>query len=1448
MQIRVLGPVEADVDGRPLPLAGPKQRALLALLALSANATVSLDRLIEGLWGEEPPATAPKMVQLYVSRLRKLLGTNGGEIATRGRGYELLLDPEAVDALRLERLVARASDRDELRRDELAREALALRRGPPLADVIDEPFAAGEARRLDELHLAALELVIEADIDGGRHVEVIPRLGALVDEHPLRERLRVLMMLALYRAGRQADALDVFRDARWTLVETLGIEPGPELRRVQEAILRQDETLELAVPDEAWVLGQTIRQAGAAAARVSDRRGDLRLVEQELASNVVDLATLRDSSARARGHDVCPFKGLEPFDVDDADYFFGRERLVAEMVARLPGAPLLGVVGPSGSGKSSLVRAGLVPALAGGALPGSEDWERTVIRPGAQPLETLRNALRTGSPLLLVIDQFEELFTLCRDDAQRAAFLDLLVEAVDRGNGTFTAVLAVRADFYGRCAEDPRLARLLAANTVLVGPMRADELTRAITQPASAVGLDVEDELVSALVSETVGRAGGLPLLSAALLELWRRRPGGPFTVELYGESGGVEGAVARLAESAYERLAPEERVIARNMLLRLAGAGEGEDDVRRRVPLAELDLAHGEAPRCVLQVLAESRLVTIDDETVEVAHEALLREWPRLRGWLDEHADSRRVHRHITLAAGDWAARGRDPADLYRGARLASALDFAATDGDALNDLEREFLTAARDVSEREAVRGRRMNRRLRTALAGALIALAAATTAGLVALDQRGDARNEAVVADAQRVGAQALTAEPFDYAALLARTGVKLHDSAATRGSLFSVVLGNPPALLGLLEGVGGTQIYAVAVSPDGKRVALGDATGTVRMFDAATRRRLGSYRLRSTGLVQELEFSPDGALLAITGHERQDRSQRVAVHVLDVRTMARRQRVVPPLVPGAPFVVAHVAWDADSHGLVVIQTPLFPDGPPSVIRRIDLSAGRVVGDRLRIGSHPAMRLFPAADRRTVLVTSPGDDATYVVDTARLRVVERYDVGDQAGALAPDNRTFALGSEDGSVRLLDLQSRAVRRMDGRHKSEIETMRFAPDGRTLVTSSEDGELLVWDVARGRIRERFTAHRGDVWGIAIAPDGRTVYSAGTDGRVLLWDLTGRRRLLTTFALPQGFDVSDPTPRGLAERPDGSDLVVTEADGSLRLIDAKTLRTTARTDVLDGPALAAAFSPDGRLLVVTGDRGRVALLDARTLGRVAVLRGLSSWTQAAAFSPDGRLLAVGDTNSDASKLRVWDVRRRVMTRFRAKSSASAITFSPNGRLLAAALIEGGAAEVRDVRDGHLVKRLHARNIARSVAFSPDGRLLFVGQFNGAGQLFSTGDWRPVGPEMRGQNQRLTSAEFAPSGRELLTASADGTVMLWDVRTRKPIGRPVTVESDTFVSATISRDGRYVFAASIGTRGIRLAISPSAWKRHACTLAGRELTRGEWHDALPREPYQRVCTA
>jgi formylglycine-generating enzyme required for sulfatase activity len=444
-----------------------------------------------------------------------------------------------------------------------------------------------------------------------------------------------------------------------------------------------------------------------------------------------------------------PYMGLRYFDTADAALFYGRAALTRELAARLAGERFLAIVGASGSGKSSVARAGLLPAwekgldIPGGRLSGVAH----VLTPGIHPLESLAASLTRqsesvtatatlmddlardprslhlyvrkllslsgGTHLLLLVDQFEETFTLCKDPAERKAFIENLLAAADEENGgPLRVVLTLRADFYHRCAEYDGLRQALQEHQEYIGAMSADELREAITAPAQAAGWDLQPGLVELILQDVGQEPGALPLLSHALLETWKRREGHTLTLAGYAAAGGVRKAIAQTADSVYDRLPPAEKLIARNIFLQLTELGEGAQDTRRLASLQELAPAPGQqaAMEAVLKTLSDARLVTTDRDSVQVAHEALIREWPALRRWLDEGRQELRLHRHLTESAREWERRARDPGELYRGARLLQAQEWAANRASQLNPLERAFLQASRDalLRERRAARQR--------------------------------------------------------------------------------------------------------------------------------------------------------------------------------------------------------------------------------------------------------------------------------------------------------------------------------------------------------------------------------------------------------------------------------------------------------------------------------------------------------------------------------------------------------------------------------------------------------------------------------------------------------------------------------------------------------------------------------------------------------------------
>lgn len=753
MQFRILGPLEVSEGGRVLQIASGHQSALLALLLIHANRPLTADQIADAVWGGDVPGSGAKALSFHVSRLRGALSPESVAIAaagnpTRGHrtdgpirtvagGYVLHVDPDDVDSLRFERLVRAAHDH--LAADPAAAraqlvEALALWRGEALVDVAYEEFAQPEIRRLEELRLSATEDRLEADLAVGHHLAVVGELQALVEAEPLRERLRAQLMLALYRSGRQAEALRVAGEARRLLSEELGIDPSPELARLEAWILAQDPRLDLAGP-----------MVAAAATRPRN-----------------------------------PFKGLSAFTEADSADFFGREALVARLVARLDEVShdgrMLVVVGRSGSGKSSAVRAGLLPAVRAGRIAGSERWRVATMVPGTHPFHELAAALRTagaflpddaaeraerqgdiaplleacvrdGAPrLLLVIDQLEELYVRVADEP-RNAFTTALLTALGAAGSGLLVVATLRADFFDRPLASTSLGDLIRRGVEVVTPLTRAELERAVTRPAEAVGASVEPGLVADIGGDVEGAAAALPLLEYALTDLFEQSDGRQLTREGYRAIGGAMESVARRAEGMYLGLDEEGREVARQVLVRLAVPGGGGEETGRSVLRSELRTLADDPARVdmVLDALGRQRLLTFDrdpisgEPAVQAAHEALFTAWPRLAGWLDDLRQDLWVHRRLSDAAAEWTAAGRERGFLAVGGRLETFEAWARTARLRLSPAEEAYL--AESAAERERLAAaetrrtaweRRLQRRSRTFLLGLTAVLAVAAVAG--------------------------------------------------------------------------------------------------------------------------------------------------------------------------------------------------------------------------------------------------------------------------------------------------------------------------------------------------------------------------------------------------------------------------------------------------------------------------------------------------------------------------------------------------------------------------------------------------------------------------------------------------------------------------------------------------------------------------------------------
>ena len=696
MEFRILGPLQVVEDGEPLDVGPRKQRVLLALLAVNANRVVTTDRILEELWGEEAEGKE-NALWVYISRLRAALG--GSDVLVTGdHGYSLVVDEESIDVRLFEKTVAEGRSvikDDPTAASELLSEGLGMWRGPVLQEFGYAEFAQAEGTRLDALRVSALEDRIDADLRRGLAGELIGELEVLQQAHPLREKVISQLMLALYRAGRQGEALRAFERFRLHLAEEVGLEPSPELRRLEEQILLHDSRIQARRPAVGTVAASRVA-AGA----------------------------------------VNPFKGLRAFLEDDTDDFFGRDRLIAEVVRRLDaGTALVSLVGPSGSGKSSIARAGVIPALRKGAIEGSNEWLIAQMVPGSQPFAELEAALlRTSldapdslsdqladpeagvlraalrvlpsdtARLVLVIDQFEELFTLVEDETRRARFLTGLLGAGDDSQGRVKVILTLRADFYDRPLAYPEFGARLGEGIVNVVPFRPDELEAAAQAPAERAGVNLEPALVAALLTDVVGQPGGLPLFQYALTELFDRRAGDTLSLSTYHLMDGVRGALSRRADDLFAQLDDEQQVAARQLFLRLVTIAEGDEWGRRRVPASEIisldvDIV---SLQTVIDAYTDHRLLTLDRDPVtdspivEVAHEALLTEWGRLREWIETARQDVKRHAALTSAMSEWLEADRNPDYLLTGARLERYEQWAATATMQLTAAEHGYIDTA--------------------------------------------------------------------------------------------------------------------------------------------------------------------------------------------------------------------------------------------------------------------------------------------------------------------------------------------------------------------------------------------------------------------------------------------------------------------------------------------------------------------------------------------------------------------------------------------------------------------------------------------------------------------------------------------------------------------------------------------------------------------------------
>jgi WD40 repeat protein/transcriptional regulator with XRE-family HTH domain len=1075
-----------------------------------------------------------------------------------------------------------------------------------------------------------------------------------------------------------------------------------------------------------------------------------------------------------------PYKGLRAFGEADAHDFFGREALIQQLLVRMGEggdlARFLAVVGPSGSGKSSAVGAGLVPALRRGGLPGSENWYIVELMPGAHPFEELEAALlrvavnppaslleqlKDGErgllravrrilpadetvEVVLVIDQFEEAFTLVQDEAERALFLSSLVTAVLDERSRVRVVITLRADFTDRPLRYVDFGELVQRRSELVLPLTPDELERAILGPAKRVGLRLEPGLTSTMIREVGEQPGALPLLQYALTELFEKREGRMLTKQAYAEVGGVLGALGRRAEDVFTSLEDIGQGLAQQLFLRLVTLGEGTEDTRRRVLRSELvslfaltpnpspagrgesaqshhrliplpegeGRGEGEMPS-ILDLFGKHRLLSFDRDpvtrgpTVEVAHEALLREWPRLREWLTESRADVRMQRQLASAAAEWQSANRDTSFLLGGTRLAQFEGWAANTSVALTQHERAYLEASlAERRQREAEEQARQKRELEAARKLAETEKQAASRLRI---------RNRIISV----VGALAI------IAAIVAAIFGGQANSTANNNATLAV----QNAAIASTAQAANTQEVAqrsTAQAAEAQALAEAQSRATQQAIAQAERDRAESEK--------QVAFSRELAAAALNNLDVDpERSVLLALQALSEAYSLEAENALHKSIPEL-----HLVHTLTGHAQSVYSVAASQDG-----KRLASASRDGVVKIWESKSGQQMLSFPAHNGQVFSLT-----------------------------FSPDGTRLATASDDGTAKMWDVAS-SQQLLVVNHGAPLSAVAFSPDGKQLATAGADAAVRVWDSSSGKELRVLSGHAntarahsfwmpGGVTEVVFSPDGKQLATAGADQTARIWNAaTGQELLVISGHVSEIY---------IALNPDGTRLATAGVDGLVKVWDISPGSASEEPVLIinhEQQTKSVAFSPDGTRLAAANQTGAAMVWDAATGRTLLALRSHVGILNDLAFMPDGIHLITG---GDDHTLKLWEVTlgRELLT---IADGVNLVAYSPDGAHLATADLDGLA--IRDSTTGEMLLTLTTQYPAGAIAFSPDGKHVAAGSWDTTAKLWDAN----TGQELftfSGHTDFVWDVAFSPNGTRLATSSQDGTVKLWDTSSGQEI--------------------------------------------------------------------------